>query len=122
LLELGRRPRYVARDGQPGAYRNRAGRDAEDLVLEVPAGTQVFDAERGNLLRDLVQLGDRVVVAEGGAGGLGNVHFANAVRQAPRIATPGQPGETFAAWNPAVRPSQRTACQRGGRLSGLVTA
>jgi GTP-binding protein len=94
LLELGRRPRYVARDGQPGAYRNRAGRDAEDLVLEVPTGTQVFDAERGNLLRDLVQLGDRVVVAEGGAGGLGNVHFANAVRQAPRIATPGQPGET----------------------------
>jgi GTP-binding protein len=93
LLELGRRPKYAARDGQPGEYRKRAGRDAEDLELEVPIGTQVFDAERGNLLRDLTNMGERLVVAQGGAGGLGNVHFTNAVRQAPRMSTPGQAGE-----------------------------
>jgi GTP-binding protein len=95
LLELGRKQRYVARDGEPGSIRKKAGRDAEDLLLEVPLGTQVFDAEHGNLLRDLAHPGERLVVARGGDGGLGNVHFANAVRQAPRIATKGKPGEAL---------------------------
>ena len=94
LLELGRKTRHEAPSGQPGGPRNRAGRDAEDLVLEVPLGTQVFDAERGNLLRDLSKPRESLIAAAGGHGGLGNVHFANAVRQAPRIATKGQPGET----------------------------
>lgn len=93
LLELGRRQRYAARDGEPGGTRNKAGCDSEDLVLEVPVGTQVFDLEHGNLLRDLQALGERLVVAQGGEGGLGNPHFANAVRQAPRMATKGKPGE-----------------------------
>ena len=93
LLELGRRQRYVANDGQPGGPRNKAGRDAEDLRLEVPVGTQVFDAEHGNLLRDLATLGDKLVIAQGGDGGFGNPHFANSVRQAPRIATKGKLGE-----------------------------
>jgi GTP-binding protein len=93
LLDLGRKARYAARDGEPGGTRNKAGRDAEDLVLEVPIGTQVFDQEHGNLLRDLARPGERLVVAQGGDGGLGNPHFANAVRQAPRIATKGKPGE-----------------------------
>jgi GTPase len=93
LLELGRKQRYVALDGEPGMTRKKAGRDAEDLVLEVPVGTQVFDAHQGNLLRDLTRTGERLVVAQGGDGGLGNVHFANAVRQAPRMATKGKPGE-----------------------------
>lgn len=93
LLELGRRLKYAARDGQPGGIRNKAGRDAEDLVLEVPVGTQVFDQEHGNLLRDLTKHGERLVIAAGGDGGLGNARFANSVRQSPRIATKGQPGE-----------------------------
>jgi GTP-binding protein len=93
LLDLGRKLRYVARDGAPGQTKNKAGSDSEDLVLEVPVGTQVFDIEHGNLLRDLKEPGEKLVIAQGGAGGLGNPHFANAVRQAPRIATKGQPGE-----------------------------
>jgi GTP-binding protein len=93
LLELGRRRRYAAENGRPGEPRNKAGRDAEDLVLEVPLGTQVLDAEHGNVLRDLSSPRERLVVAAGGVGGLGNPHFANAVRQTPRIATKGQPGE-----------------------------
>lgn len=93
LLDLGRKQSYVARDGEPGGTRNKAGRDSEDLVLEVPVGTQVFDNKDGNLLRDLARSGERLVIARGGDGGLGNPHFTNAVRQAPRIATKGQPGE-----------------------------
>ncbi len=93
LLELGRRQHYVARDGQPGGPNRSAGRDAEDLNLLVPVGTQVFDAERGNLLRDLARNGERLELAQGGLGGQGNAQFANSVRQAPRFAQPGTPGE-----------------------------
>jgi GTP-binding protein len=93
LLDLGRKQKYAARSGEPGGTKNKAGRDAEDLVLEVPVGTQVFDTEHGNLLRDLKTLGERLVIAQGGDGGLGNPHFANAVRQAPRMATKGKFGE-----------------------------
>jgi GTP-binding protein len=96
LLDLGRRQRYVARDGEPGGTKNKAGRDAEDLLLDVPIGTQVFDARDGNLLRDLRTVGERLVVAQGGDGGLGNARFANSVRQAPRTATKGRPGEARA--------------------------
>jgi GTP-binding protein len=94
LLRLGRSPRYAAPNGEPGGNRKKSGRDGADLELEVPAGTQVFDAQRGNLLRDLKETGQRLEVARGGAGGRGNVNFANAVRQAPRIATPGKQGES----------------------------
>ncbi|MBI1380152.1 MAG: GTPase ObgE [Planctomycetaceae bacterium] len=93
LLILGRSPRYEAISGGPGGPNNRAGRDGDDVRLEVPLGTQVFDARRGNLLRDLVEEGQTLVVAQGGRGGRGNPHFATAVRQAPRRAEPGRPGE-----------------------------
>jgi GTP-binding protein len=93
LLELGRRARYAAKNGQPGGPSRCTGRDGEDLVLDVPVGTQVFDARRGNILRDLAEDGQTLEVARGGHGGRGNARFATAVRQAPRIATPGGPGE-----------------------------
>jgi GTP-binding protein len=93
LLPIGRKRRYRAQDGQPGGPRRRAGRDGEDLVLEVPVGTQIFDARHGNLLRDLSGRDQRLVVAMGGVGGLGNPHFASSVRQAPRKATRGGEGE-----------------------------
>ena len=95
LLELGRRLRYAAVNGRPGGPRNKTGGNADDLELTVPVGTQVFDAERGNLLRDLAEPGQRLIVAKGGIGGRGNVHFTNSVRQAPRISTPGRPGEEW---------------------------
>ena len=94
LLKLGRRRRYAAPNGRPGGSQNKTGRSGEDLELEVPVGTQVFDAERGNLLFDLAEPGVRLVVAAGGVGGRGNRHFASAVRQAPRQSTPGKPGES----------------------------
>jgi len=93
LLSIGRKPFYRARDGGPGGPRNCSGGNGEDQVLSVPLGTQVKDAERGHLLRDLLHEGDRVVVAQGGRGGRGNAVFASSVRQAPRQAERGRPGE-----------------------------
>ncbi len=93
LLPIGRRFRYRASDGEPGYTKLKAGKDGEDLLLEVPIGTQVFDALRGNLLRDLAQDGQRLVVAQGGRGGRGNARFATSVRQAPKHAESGKLGE-----------------------------
>ncbi len=86
------RRRFHAPDGRPGGGALRSGRDGPDLVLPVPPGTVVTDAENGELIGDLAGLGQRLVVAEGGRGGRGNAHFAGPVRQAPRIADLGDPG------------------------------
>jgi GTP-binding protein len=93
LLPIGRRYRYQAESGRPGAGANKSGKDGADLVLEVPVGTQVLDRARGNLLRDMARDGQRLVVVQGGRGGAGNARFATSVRQTPRIATEGKPGE-----------------------------
>jgi GTP-binding protein len=86
------RRRFHAPDGRPGGGALRSGRDGPDLVLPVPPGTVVTDAESGELIGDLAGAGQRLVVAVGGRGGRGNAHFAGAVRQAPRIADLGEPG------------------------------
>ncbi len=93
LLRVGRRPIHRAQDGRPGGPGDKSGARGEDCRVEVPIGTQVFDAARGHLLRDLVEEGERVVVAAGGRGGRGNASFASSVQQAPRRAERGQPGE-----------------------------
>jgi len=93
LLAIGRRPIHEAEDGKGGGPRNCSGKKADDLVLEVPIGTQIFDAEGGHLLRDLLRVGERCVVAAGGLGGRGNKAFASAVQQAPRKCERGKPGE-----------------------------
>jgi len=94
LLPVSRRFRYAANDGKNGQGQLCAGKGGQDLEIEVPVGTQVFDRARGNLLRDLTRVGQTLVVAQGGGGGLGNARFANSVRQTPRFATEGKPGET----------------------------
>lgn len=93
LLRLGRQYRYTAKGGRPGGTQRCTGRSGEDVTLEVPVGTLVHDARRGNILRDLDHEGASLVVAEGGRGGLGNIHFANSVQQVPRKATRGAEGE-----------------------------
>lgn len=93
LLAVGRSPRYRAPHGSVGRGANRTGRSGEDLLIEVPVGTLVRDAEHGNLLADLARPGARVVCARGGRGGKGNARFASSVQQAPRQSTPGEPGE-----------------------------
>lgn len=85
---------FKAENGAPGQGDQRSGRSGGDLTLEVPPGTLVFDADTGELIRDLVAPGDAVVVATGGRGGKGNTHFKTSTHQTPRFAQPGEPGQT----------------------------
>jgi GTPase len=93
LLDFKYRPRLIARNGEGGRGKEQYGRAADDLIVKVPPGTVVIDDEQGDVLADLVVPGQRAVIAAGGRGGLGNMHFVTSTRQAPRIATPGQPSE-----------------------------
>jgi GTP-binding protein len=93
LAPLTHRSRWNAASGQPGSGANCHGRSADDLVILVPPGTVVADAKHGHVLKDLAAAGDRVVVAQGGKGGKGNVRFKSATNRAPRQFTPGDPGE-----------------------------
>lgn len=91
LLDFVRKLSYMAPSGEPGAGYHKSGLSGDDLILEVPCGTSVFKG--ATLIADLLNPGDKLQVAKGGRGGRGNVHFKNSVRQAPRIAEKGEPGE-----------------------------
>ena len=84
---------WNAERGQHGQGKLKTGKRGADAIIQVPVGTLIYDAKRGNLLRDLKNDGDSVVVAKGGRGGHGNKHFANSVNRAPREFETGQPGE-----------------------------
>jgi GTPase len=93
LIDFRYRQHFKASSGGAGARQKKHGTKGEDLVLRVPCGTVIHDAEADQLVADLVDDGQRVMIARGGRGGLGNVHFATATRQAPREAQKGEPGE-----------------------------
>lgn len=93
LIDYRYRQHFKATSGGAGARQKKHGNKGEDLILTVPCGTVIRDAETGQLIADLVDGGQRVMVARGGRGGLGNVHFATATHQAPREAQKGEPGE-----------------------------
>jgi len=84
---------YAAERGRHGEGSNKTGRSGDDFLIEVPLGTQAYDAESGELLGELLTDGERLRVAEGGRGGRGNARFATATNQAPRRADPGRDGE-----------------------------
>ncbi len=84
---------FRARSGEPGSGRECAGRSGEDLVIRVPLGTMVFDDETGELIGDVTGGGDPLLVARGGARGIGNARFKSSVNQAPRKTIPGKPGD-----------------------------
>lgn len=93
LLELGRRRRVVAGRGKHGKGGDKCGAAGEDVVLYAPAGTRICDLDTGRLHADLVRGGEKVVLARGGRGGLGNTRFKSSTNRAPRRATEGEPGE-----------------------------
>lgn len=93
LLDYRYQQHHRAPVGEGGKGSDCNGRDGEDLVLRVPVGTLFKDAESGEVLADLTAAGQEWVAAKGGRGGLGNMNFATATRQAPRFAQPGTPGE-----------------------------
>jgi GTP-binding protein len=93
LLDFKYQPRQIARDGESGRGKQQYGKAATDLVVRVPPGTVVIDDESGKVLADMVLPGVRQVIAQGGEGGKGNMHFTTSTRRSPRIATPGTAGE-----------------------------
>jgi len=98
LIDFRYRPHFLAKNGQPGMGKQRTGKDGGDLVLKVPAGTEILDDDQETVIADLTRLGDRVLLARGGNGGFGNLHFKTATNQAPRNANPGQPGVERTLW------------------------
>lgn len=95
LLDFRFNPELKAENGHNGSGQRAAGRSGKDLIVEVPVGTAV--KRDGQMIADLVQDGQQVVIAAGGDGGFGNAHFKSSVRQTPKIAEVGEPGDEFEA-------------------------
>jgi len=98
LIDFRYQQHFFAKNGQPGMGKQRTGKDGADIVLRVPAGTEILDEDEETVLADLTQVGDRVLLARGGNGGFGNLHFKSATNQAPRRANPGQAGVERTIW------------------------
>jgi len=82
-----------AQKGEHGKGKNMFGKNGKDLIIEVPPGTIVFNIEKSEQLADLSKLGEQIVIAKGGTGGMGNARFTSSTHQAPRFAEKGEPGE-----------------------------
>ena len=85
--------RFVAENGSNGMNRKMYGKGGEDLRIPVPVGTVLKDLETGEIIADFTEKGQEEIVCKGGRGGQGNIHFSNAIRQAPKFARAGVPGE-----------------------------
>ena len=98
LIDFRYQQHFFARNGEHGMGRQRTGKDGDDIVLRVPVGTEVLDEDQETVIADLTELGQRVLLAQGGNGGWGNLHFKSSTNQAPRRANPGQPGVERTIW------------------------
>ncbi len=93
LLDFAGKHHWQAQNGQPGSGNNKHGADGQDLTINVPPGTLVYDTDLGLLLKDLNKVGMKACVCRGGKGGKGNKAFATPTNQAPRTTTPGKKGQ-----------------------------
>jgi len=98
LIDFRYQQHFFAKSGQPGMGKQRTGKDGDDIVLRVPAGTEILEEDQETLIADLDTLGQRLCIAKGGNGGFGNLHFKSATNQAPRRANPGQEGVERTIW------------------------
>jgi len=98
LIDFRYQQHYKAERGQHGMGSNKTGRGGKDITLHVPPGTQIFADDNEMLIADLTEPGQRVLLAEGGNGGFGNVRFKTSTNQAPRHANPGQEGIEMTIW------------------------
>lgn len=98
LIDYRYQQHFKAPKGTHGMGKDRHGAAGADIVLKVPVGTQIFDEDRETLIADLTEVGQSVVLLEGGNGGFGNAHFKSSTNRAPRHANPGQPGEERWIW------------------------
>jgi len=91
LIDYRYQQHFKAKGGGHGMGKNRSGANGADMILKVPVGTQVLDENGEDVLADLTEIGQRIVLIEGGNGGFGNTHFKSSKNRAPRHANPGQP-------------------------------
>jgi GTP-binding protein len=98
LIDYRYQQHFKAKTGGHGMGRNRAGANAPPVVLRVPAGTEILEEDNETVIADLTEVGQKVLLAEGGNGGFGNAHFKSATNRAPRRANPGLPGKEKWIW------------------------
>ncbi|MEO1705998.1 MAG: GTPase ObgE, partial [Pseudomonadota bacterium] len=98
LIDFRYQQHFFAKNGQAGMGAQRTGKDGADIVLRVPVGTEILDEDEETVIADLTEEGQRLVLAKGGNGGFGNLHFKSATNQAPRRANPGQAGIERTIW------------------------
>ncbi|MBE2274887.1 MAG: GTPase ObgE [Rhodobacteraceae bacterium] len=98
LIDYRYQQHFFAKSGQPGMGNQKTGRSGEDIVLKVPLGTEILDEDEETVIADLTEPGRRVLLAEGGNGGWGNLRFKSSTNRAPARANPGQPGVERTIW------------------------
>ncbi len=98
LIDFRYQQHFFAKSGQPGMGSQRTGKTGEDIVLKVPVGTEILDEDEETVIADLVEVGQRVLLAQGGNGGWGNLRFKSSTNRAPSRANPGQEGVERTIW------------------------
>lgn len=98
LIDFRYQQHFFAKNGTPGMGQQRTGADGTDIILRVPVGTEILDEDQETLIADVTEVGQRVLLAKGGNGGFGNLHFKSATNQAPRRANPGLEGVERTLW------------------------
>ena len=93
LIDFRNVRKYKAEDGEPGGKKNCRGKDGQDIIIKVPQGTVIKEAESDKVIVDMSGDNRRVVLLQGGKGGNGNQHYATSTMQAPKYAQPGQPAQ-----------------------------
>ena len=98
LIDFRYQQHFFAKNGKAGQGSQKTGASGDDIVLRVPVGTEILEDDEETLIADMTELGQRVLLAKGGNGGFGNLHFKTSTNQAPRHANPGQPGVEMTIW------------------------
>ena len=98
LIDFRYQQHVKAENGQDGKGKKKTGRNGKDLILKVPLGTQIFEEDNNTLIEDLIKFEQKIIIAKGGKGGLGNVRFKSSINRAPRKKTDGGKGENFWVW------------------------
>ena len=98
LIDFRYQQHFFAKNGRPGEGNQRTGASGKDIVLRVPVGTEILEEDEETVIADITAVGERVLLARGGNGGFGNLHFKTSTNQAPRRANPGQDGVERTLW------------------------
>lgn len=98
LIDFRYQQHFFAKSGQGGMGSQRTGKDGDDVVIKVPVGTEILEEDQDTVIADLTEVGQRVLLAKGGNGGFGNMHFKSSTNRAPRHANPGLAGVERTLW------------------------